>query len=547
MDFLKRYWLQIRAQSEGMTASQRWLIATVLTLGLVVSGLLVIVAGTPDQYALDFAPGQTDRVFRSLRAAGVQAEIDGDRVLVAQTDVDHALAVIVQNDLTADDVSAAFDQLVANQSPWVTDKQGERAFNIARQSVAGAIIGKMTGVQRASVVISQPERRGFDKTFDEPSAAVTVWMQAGRSVNKEIVSAIAGFVSGTLAELDTDKVVVVDGNTLKRWRVPADDEVLATDALEIRQHHDNRFREKIERALAYITGVIVEVNVETSEVHKGRRIQNQYDKTEPLRSQETEESNSRDFASGGEPGPRSNVGLEIDGAGGTGTETTRSFQRSEFDSKPLLQTLEEQLTGYEVEQVNVAIGVPYGYFVNLHRSQNPPAEGETATVPAPEELQGLIDEHLTRIEQMVRPLIDATEQPLLNVTWIPDETLIPQNNLNNADSGLTLASTAAEWAGPIGVVGLSGAALLMMFLMVRKATQPEVLPSVEELAGVPPDLPDDDDLVGEVDEAEDALAGVELNEEELTSRRIAQQISQLIKANPNEAGHIINKWVQTDE
>ncbi|WP_428386558.1 hypothetical protein [Mucisphaera sp.] len=547
MDFIKQYWLQIRAQSEGMTASQKWLIATVLTLGLLVSGMLVIVASAPEQYALDFAPGQTESVFRSLRAAGINAEVEGDQVLVPKADVDRAMAVIIENDLTSDDASAAFDQLIAEQSPWVTDKQGERAFNIARQRVASNIIGKMAGVQRASVVISVPDRRGFDQTFDEPSAAVTVWMQAGRAVNKEIVGAIAGFVSGTLAELDPESVVVVDGNNLKRWRVPADDEALATDALEIRQVHTRDFRQKIERTLRYISGVIVEVSVETSNVHRGRRLQQQYDTTEPLRVQETQEENTRNVANAGEPGPRSNVGLDIDGGASTGTETSRNFQRSEFGDKPLLQTLDEQLTGYEVEQVNVAIGVPYGYFVNLHRSQNPPAEGEQATVPAPEAIQGLIDEHLTRIEEQVRPLIEATQPPLLNVTWVPDATLIPTDQFNTADTGLTLASTAAQWAGPIGIVGLSGAALLMMLMMVRKATQPEKLPSVEELAGVPPSLPDDDELVGEVDEVEDTLSGVELDEEELNSRRIAQQISEMIKANPTEAGHLIGKWVQTDE
>ncbi|QDU72187.1 hypothetical protein [Mucisphaera calidilacus] len=548
MDLFKRYWLQIQAQSQGMTASQRWLIATVLTLGLVISGILVLVAGTPEKYAINVAPGKTAQVARSLDLAGIEAEIEGDEVLVDKADVHQAMAVIIESGLSSDDVSNAFSQLVKDQSPWITDKQGDRNYNIALQNVVGEVIEHIADVRKADVIISVPERRGFDRTFSEPSASVSVIMQAGRSLNKDIVESIASLVSGSLAELSAQNVVVVDANTGKRWRTQADDETDPSGALEMAQHNDRRYRGKIERALSYIQGVLVEVNVETSEVHMGRRLQHEYDKTEPLKSQEIEESTARNYSSGGEPGPRSNVGLDIDGSASGGNETTQNRQHSEYASKPLLQTLEEQLNGYNVERVNVAIGVPYSYFVNLNRIQNPPADdAEETAIPMPADLQPLIDEQIAQIRAQVLPLAAADQEPVVTVNWIPDAHFMPANAAGANDTGLTLASTAAEWAGPVGIVGLSGAALLMMFMMVRKATQPEQLPSVEELAGVPPDLPDEDELVGEVDEVQDLLSGVELNEEELNSRRIAQQISELIKANPEEAGHLINKWVQVDE
>ena len=67
------------------------------------------------------------------------------------------------------------------------------------------------------------------------------------------------------------------------------------------------------------------------------------------------------------------------------------------------------------------------------------------------------------------------------------------------------------------------------------------------LAGVPPRLSSDEELVGEVEETEMSMAGVELNEAELKSRKMAEQISDLIRTNPAEAGSILSQWVKPDE
>lgn len=549
MDFLKRYWLQIQAQSQGMTASQKWLIATVLTLGLVISGLLILVAGTPQQTAISFSPDQANKVMRTLMLAGIEAEQDGGQVLIARDDAERAMVIISQSDLAADDISSAFDQLIADQSPWITDKQGEQRYNVARQQVVAKAVGSIKNVRRADVIIDIPKRQGFDQTHKEPSAAVTVTLQGGQALNKELVKSIAGIAAGSLAELKVENVVVVDAVAGKSWSVQSDEEPDPAGALEMARSNDRHYREKIEKQLRYIPGVIVEVNVETSDVRQAQRVHHQYQDTEPLRSEESEESTSRNLASGGEPGPRSNVGLDINGSSASGgSETSHNRRRSEFGEKPLVETLQEQINGYTPQQVNVSIGIPYSYFVGLNRLQNPPAEGEEQAMPSLAELQPLIDEQTALIRTQVEPLANAKEPPVITVAWVPDDSMLAGTNSQPAETGLTtLATTAADWAGPIGIVGLSGAALLMMFMMVRKATQPEQLPSVEELAGVPPDLPDEDELVGEVDEVQDAMSGVELNEDELNSRRIAQQISELIKANPDEAGHLINKWVQIDE
>jgi flagellar biosynthesis/type III secretory pathway M-ring protein FliF/YscJ len=103
------------------------------------------------------------------------------------------------------------------------------------------------------------------------------------------------------------------------------------------------------------------------------------------------------------------------------------------------------------------------------------------------------------------------------------------------------------WFQPAVLSGLTFLAIMLMFGMVRKALRQPKLPSVEELAGVPAQLPSDDDLLGEVEEAETGMEGVEVDEGEIQMRKLAEQISEMVRANPTEAAALFNRWVESDD
>ncbi len=106
----------------------------------------------------------------------------------------------------------------------------------------------------------------------------------------------------------------------------------------------------------------------------------------------------------------------------------------------------------------------------------------------------------------------------------------------------------SDWARPLGLGAMGLMALGLMFGMVRKATtQSNDLPSVEDLAGVPPTLPSDDDLVGEAEESENTMEGVELDSEELRYRQLNEQIAELVKSRPDDAAALLGKWVRLDD
>lgn len=543
MDQVKRIWMQIRAQLEQLTPTARWLIGTLLVLGALIVGIVLQFAAKPTMVPISqFASSRGDEVLAKLQGAGIRAEREGAQIRVPTEQRDDAILLLVEDDLLSEDAASAFDALVGNASPWATNDQNQRAYLIAKQKVLAGIIRRMKGVKSADVVIDMPQRRGFSDTYVRPSGSVTV-ATTGRGVNnKELVAAVGGLVTGAVAEMKpTDVRVIIDG---RMHAVDDPNQVLPTQVLDLVQGLEERNRRKIEDHLSYIPGVRVAVNVQVTDVAQQRDVKTEREKSEPLRSEETTEMARRNTSGAGAPGVRSNVGVDIEGSGGAGTEETQNTERREYGDKGVVLQQETVRSGHTVERINVSVNVPRAYFVQLHRGRNPQAKDE----PDDAALAPMIDSELAVIQKQVEPLIQSDTPGTVVAAMVPDGGFLQYGMPEPQVAGMgaiLVEGAGAKYAG-IGLLAL--AALAFMLYTVRKATQQEVLPTVEELAGVPPKLKAvEDDLVGEAEELESTMAGVELDEGELRSRKVAEQIGDLIKANPNEASAILGRWVRPND
>lgn len=541
-DVIRRTWMQIQAQFEGLTPSAKWLIGTLLVLGMLIVGIVVNLVSKPTMVPISqFASTRGDEVMARLQSAGIDAEREGMQIRVPTDRRDEAIMLLVEENMLSEDASAAFDALVGNQTPWATSEQNQRAYNVAKQKVLANIIRNLKGVKSAEVVIDMPVRRGFGDTHVRPSASVAI-TTSGRGVNpKQMVEAVAGLVTGAVAAMQpTDVRVTIDGHLL---RVDSEEHMLPTHMLELVHGLEDRHRRKIEDYLNYIPGVRVAVNVQVTDVAKQHEVKTERDRSEPLRSEETREMSRRSVQDGGAPGVRSNTGVSIEGSGGAGTEETETEERREYGDKPIVLQSETVRSGHSVERINVSVGVPRAYFVQVYKAQN-----AGAAEPDDTALQPIINAELTKIDKQVEPLIQSGTPGTVASAMVPDDTYLalrPSEPQSAGIGGMLVSGDAGKYGG-VGLLALLAVGL--MLYMVRKATQQETLPSVEELAGVPPKLPsDEDELVGEAEEHESILAGVELDEGELKSRRVAEQISDMIKANPDEATAILSRWVKRDD
>lgn len=542
MDYLKQSWTKVQAQLEGMPASSKALIGSLLVIMLLVGYITMLYAGRPEQAIVgSFSSGQTQMVINRLQARGVEAELLNGQVVVPVSQQDTAFIVMAENDLLTSDMADVFDQLVENYSPLATDSENQRRMLIAKQSYLRRVISKMNGVRSAEVIVSPPERDGFGATFVRPSGSVAVTMVGGQTMNQKLAESIAGLVSSSLAEMTPQDVTVIDSNTGQQYSVKDENDVIPSDAFELVRKLEQEYSKKISRTLSYIPGVIVAVNVRTDDVHRRQALQFELDKNEPLRSTRKLEQEDVMMADAGEPGIRSNTGLSIAGSGGEQTRSTLSEQEDTFGEKAIIGEVNTVHTGHNVQQVNVTVNVPRTFFVNLWRSVNPEAE----TPPADADLEPFRQDHLQQIIAQVEPLVEAEEDSIIRAHMIPDDTLFAQPAA--ASMGTFAMMLESPMATPAILGGLAVVSIGLMLMMVRNANKPEKLPSVEELAGLPPALPSDEDLIGEVEELEETMAGFEIDPEDLESRKIAEQIGELIKANPEEAGTLMKRWVGEDD
>ncbi|MEM6853822.1 MAG: hypothetical protein AAF593_05370, partial [Planctomycetota bacterium] len=248
MDFAKKYWTTIRAQMEGLPAATKLLIGSLMVIMLLVGFIALLYAGKPETVPVSrFADGRSEEIVNMLSGAGIDAEINNGQVYVPATKRIDAIALLAREDMLSENASSAFADITGN--PWETDAQGDRKYLLATQSYLSAVARKINGVRSAEVVISLPERIGFGRTSVRPSASVTVTMNGSQSVDQNLVGSLAGLVSGAVAELRPQDVVVVDANRGRQLTVADENDIIPTEVIELVRHQEEYHRKKIEETL----------------------------------------------------------------------------------------------------------------------------------------------------------------------------------------------------------------------------------------------------------------------------------------------------------
>ncbi len=546
MEFLKRNLTQIQSQLNGMSFATRWLIGSLVVIMLLVGSMLVYWGGSADMVPVDgITTGTTAEAVTILEADGITTKVIGGELLVAKDDLHKAVGSLGRGGRLNPNAYSAFDQILSKDgTSWMdssTDKN--RKYLLAKGHFLSAVIGSFPNVESASVILDKPEANGFGVTHVDPSASVMVTMRSGSKVSRQMADTMIHMVSSAVAGLQEQFVTISDTTNSRSFTAADADEVDAIANVEATLANERLHKQKIEQVLRSWEGVMVAVKIVTSQVVREQIQSREYGK-EPIALSETEETSSRNVSNAGEPGIRPNVGSSIDGGGGSGTEQTTSRTTEQFNSPLLTKDSLQTLAGNMIRKINVSVVVPRSYYVRIFKAQNP--EGDA---PSDEDLQPIIAKEEEKIAKVVQPQIVSSDEQM-QPGQISVEMVYDQAYLEPAVAGVSggLGSVVSSGMAEYGILG--GLALMsfgLMFYMVRRATRKEEMPTIEELAGVPPTLPTDDDLMGEVDEMGNTLAGVELDEDELRARQIADQISDLVRANPEEAGGLLTKWVTDDQ
>jgi flagellar biosynthesis/type III secretory pathway M-ring protein FliF/YscJ len=207
-----------------------------------------------------------------------------------------------------------------------------------------------------------------------------------------------------------------------------------------------------------------------------------------------------------------------------------------------------------IKRLTASINVPRSYFVSVFKQVS-----GTDKSPSEAELEQIIAVQLPLIKAQVRPLIDATTEEQVQVSWFPDPVPVADVALASSNN---LGEMAATYGRPAVLAGLAVLSLAMMLMLVRKA-QPAALRIEPVLAGggtgaggglggglgggrrAPEDLLTvEGGPVGKAQVTRPILEGREVDETTLKNQQIIEQVNDLVKDDPDSVASMLRKWIE---
>lgn len=561
MERLREILETIRKQLARLTASQKLLIGSIAVIAVMGLFLAAQYAGKPKLVELlpGVAPAEQARALSALRVANIQVkDVDGKAMVPPGTE-QQALALLQEQGQLPDDTSILFRHIIEKSSWQNSRTQNEQLFQIALQNELGRVISNFKDIKSATVILDVPQPVGLGAAVRRPTGSVTVFMESGRSLEQPTVDAIASLVSGARAGLPLENVRVIDGSTGRQRQASSPDDVSSSHYREHAAAVEEQKRRQLMELLSYIPGVIVavtaEVDVSRVNTQSTRYASPDEGGTVSLLAKETKKSVTNNSTTpSAEPGIRSNQAVDISrGPGGAGM---RSEQKD-------TETAMENRVGSEVQQVidprgmptrlAASVMVPEGFIAAvLRRSKGAGGGGQDDAVPTEQEIRDKFAEFEASIRASLLPhLKTGRTEGEVSVSLIPLElpqaAATSQAGLFGTGGGGVLAFGGSGGLVEKAVLGvLAVVALGLMVSLVRKNAKPIKLPSPQEIVGVPPTLETGGSVVGEADETETAMAGIEVEEDSVRVQKMLEQLGEMVQTDPASSTRVLNRWLQTD-
>jgi flagellar biosynthesis/type III secretory pathway M-ring protein FliF/YscJ len=347
---------------------------------------------------------------------------------------------------------------------------------------------------------------------------------------------------------------------------------MPTNLVEVKKTFEDRYTEQLYKLFSTYGDVKIVVNVlpDLSVRKTTDLIVDPKNKVVAPEMEQSREDNQRDgIGPGGEPGLKSNETVALTDAGSAGRGGGSNSTESNVRNKVVIGEQHREAilpAGIEIKQLTATMIFPRSYFLALFRrnAKDDKAEPDDAA------LQPLIDQQLKSMVASAKTAIGATSDDQIRADWYDDTLTIPGAELIMAKAGLGGAGGGGGAAGLVpvviqyakqGVLAIVALSVLgMMLMMVRRAVPAGVSEegadsvlgafagvgaaargkkkgsSVEQLDAV-------EDVFGEANQGEAVLTGIELDDETLASRKMVDEVSSMIKENPENAAALVKRWM----
>lgn len=523
-------------------------------------------------------PEDQQKVVDYLETQGINYKVQAGRIMVPVERQYAVLAQLQRASALPADKRLLFSSLQDSQDWMRSRSQLDQRFTIALCNELSQVIRNFPGVTDANVFIAMPQGApGLGAAARKPTAQVTVFTRPGSALDQPSVDALADLVAGSVSGLDVNEIKIVDGTNRRRYRANQPGDFAATTYLEQAAKVEERIQNKIVEHLSpFMPNVIVSVNAIVDAARTESRTESVLPKGEGtqaiLKKESTTNKTSTESAGAAEPGVGANISASID-RGGAGGRNSTSDETSDTDFEIGFGRKTETRLDAQGKpiKINVAVSVPRDYVSQILASKAAPAAPGAAPAAAPS------DDDITKAWDAERPKLEAMLRPLIETEVGSDQaggaaastgnlvvSLIPVAMMSASAAGGSAAGIGSLFGGgstgsgggglmgsplikQISLGGLAALSIGLMLLMVRKAGRAPALPTAEELVGIPPALAPGSDLVGEADESDTAMSGIEVDDDELRTQKMLEQVSELVKTNPSSAATVFNRWMTPEE
>ena len=542
MEFLNKLLTQTGAHLKSLTRSQR--IALGLCAVIVAAALVALVGWSASRTYVplplhELSAEDVGQVETALKRMAIDYRIEDDRVLVPPQQRMQILSRLMELDSFSGRVTIDFATLIESDSPWLSETEKHWRRTVALSGELSKTIAGMTGIKSARVYIDNTMRRGFAGKSVAPSAVVSVWPESGFSINKKRVNMLASLLSGAVAGLEITKVKIVDESAGRSYTPSSPDDAVASDLLEMRRSEEEHYEKKIRERLVYIPGVLASVFAEqdTNQTQTQKRA---LDKPTISKSRSESTTDTRGPAAA-EPGTRPNVGATLASTGSVENRETETSEEEFLGERGSEVTTTVNTRGV-VTKLTATIGVPRSWLVQTHRELN----GAGGDPPDETALQQIEAREFPNIIAAVTRIINAADEDQVAVSSFPDFAHI------QVSAGGMMEPEAGSWMARIGsrgpeivLVVLAALSLGAVFLSLRKATAVDRKQGQPALRGPSFEIPPPTELptVATSLGGEGVLEGHELDEEQLQSVQVAEQVGRMVNDNPEMAAGLVERWM----
>jgi len=545
MDFVKSQLLRIQQQLGGLSASQKMLTATLVTIMVMTLVLWTNYSSQAEMEPLLDQPLAVDEIANiknHLSARQIKFSVAGERILVPSDRRSEILADLAYSKLLPRNTATAFDSEVTKQlGPFNSQSQNTYLYNKAKEAELSRVISNLHGVANAVVIIDPTAERRFAPNPRQSTAMVTIETKTpDQRPSKNLINAAADIIAGAQSGLDRSRIsVVVDGASYP-VQEREDGSFIASDFVEKKQEAERLEAKRVQEHLSDIPGAMVAVTVtlNTQITHRQEQRVDTKDflyKEKSIRERNTENTSAP--MGGQEPGPQANVGAAINEGGATITpdSSTENENEVEFELIPSRINEESKIPAGEHKIVAASVRVPRSHFVNIVKARDSKITEVTDAL-----LQPTIDEGLRSIRESVKKCTALTNDDDVDVQVYYEPMPLMASAESTPASGVS--SMVGGYSKEIAVGALAVVSLFMVLMMVRKGSPAPIIPMRPEPKPTP-QLAAVEAVAGEVSEGNALLDGMELDEDAVKTQQMLEQVTTMVDENPDAAANLVKRWL----